>query len=270
MAAQFQWHASSTSGTKKLENDDSWAVFSAGMTGSENLPPAGTANNTEKDIIFAVSDGMGGGNAGYLASSLILQNISQIIPKTFKAAAQGFHPDYLEQLELAVDKIHTEINTAGETNPAHKGMGATLTLAWFTPENLYLAHIGDSRLYLHRNGITTQLSLDHTLVWKKLQRGEITEMQYRAHPRRSVLYQVVGAGNRNVKPQIAAIPYQSGDQFMLCSDGINDGVWEKHIHAAFINQHSDKDPTTIHNSLLTRALENDGTDDTTIITLAVT
>ncbi|MGJ8657264.1 MAG: PP2C family protein-serine/threonine phosphatase [Akkermansiaceae bacterium] len=268
MAANFQWHASSTSGTKKPENDDSWAVFSAGMTGSENLPSEGTISNAEKDIIFAVSDGMGGGNAGYLASSLILQNISQIIPQTFKAAAQGFHPDYLEQLELAVEKIHAEINAAGDKNEAHTGMGATLTLAWFTPENLYLAHIGDSRLYLHRDGLTTQLSLDHALVWKKLQRKELSEIQYRSHPRRSVLYQVVGAGNRNVKPQIAAIPYQPGDQFMLCSDGITDGVWEKNIHSAFLKQ--GPDPATVHQSILTRALENDGTDDTTMINLTVT
>ena len=266
MSSNFHWHASSTSGTKKPENDDSWAVFSAGMTGSENLSPSGSIGNADKDIIFAVSDGMGGGNAGYLASSLILEHITKIIPQTFKSAAQGFHPDYLEQLELAIEKIHTEINSAGEKNEAHKGMGATLTLAWFTPENLYLAHIGDSRLYLHRDGVTTQLSQDHTLVWNKLQRGEITEMQYRAHPRRSILYQVIGAGHRNAKPQIAAIPYQSGDQFMLCSDGIIDGTWQKNIHAAFLNKDS---PTDTHNTILSQALENDGTDDTTIITINV-
>ncbi len=266
MAVNFQWHASSTSGSKKPENEDSWAVFSAGSSGSETLPPAASYSNDQQDIIFAISDGMGGGNAGHLASSLILENITKIIPQTFRAAAQGFHPDYLEQLELAIEKIHSSINQTSEDTPAHKGMGATLTLAWFTPENLYLAHIGDSRLYLHRDGITTQLSKDHTLVWNKLQRGEITEMQYRAHPRRSILYQVIGAGHRNAKPQIAAIQYQPGDQFMLCSDGIIDGTWNKNIHAAFLNQAT---PTKTHNSILATALENAGSDDTTIITLAI-
>ena len=268
MSANFQWLASSTSGTKKPENDDSWIVFSAGMHGSENLPPAGTFNNEQQDIIFAVSDGMGGGKAGYLASKLILENISNIIPKTFYAAAQGFNPNYLEQLELAIGNIHTAINEAAELNPDHKGMGATLTLAWFTPENLYLAHVGDSRLYLHRNFQTQQLSEDHSFVWKKLQRKELTEYQYRAHPRRSVLYQVVGGGHRNVKPQIAAIPYQAGDQFLLCSDGIIGGIWEKHIHSAYLSQDSNLE--TIHHKILTRSLENDGTDDSTLITLSVT
>lgn len=267
MAANFHWLASSTSGTKKPENDDSWIVFSAGIKGAENLPPAGKFNNEQQDIIFAVSDGMGGGNAGYLASRLILENISHIIPKTFKAAAQGFNPNYLEQLELAIGNIHTAINEAAEQNPDHKGMGATLTLAWFTPENLYLAHVGDSRLYLHRDGQTQQLSEDHSFCWKKLQRQELSEYQYRAHPRRSALYQIVGGGHRNVTPQIAAIPYQAGDQFMLCSDGITDGLWEKNIHAAFLSQ--DSNPETTHHTILTRALENAGTDDTTLITLSI-
>ncbi len=267
MADRFQWLASSTSGSKKPENDDSWIVFSAGMDGSKNLPPAGTFHNDQQDIIFAVSDGMGGGNAGYLASRLILEKISNIIPQTFKAAAQGFRPDYLEKLQTAIEEIHTEINHAGELDSNCKGMGATLTLAWFTPENLYFAHIGDSRLYLHRANDTIQLSEDHTFAWKKLQRKEITEYQYRNHPRKSALYQVVGGGHRTVVPLIAAIPYQSGDQFMLCSDGVIGGVWEKHIHAAFMEQ--PPCPEKIHQTILTRALANDGTDDTTIITLSI-
>lgn len=267
MSKIFHWHASTTSGTKKPENDDSLIVFSAGMKGAEDLPTSGSFDNADKDIIFAVSDGMGGGNAGHLASRLILENISNIIPKTFKASAQGFHPDYLEQLEIALEMIHEAINEAGEKNEAHKGMGATLTLAWFTPENLYLAHVGDSRLYLHRNGETQQISDDHSFIWKKYHREEITEYQYRNHPRKASLYQVVGAGHRSVKPQIAAIPYKAGDHFILCTDGIIDGVWQKHIHSAFLKQGAH--PHLIHKNLLDRALDNDGTDDTTLITLTV-
>ena len=263
----FHWKASSVSGTKKPENDDDFTVFSSGIKGSNNLPSEGSFTNDREDIIFAVSDGMGGGNAGHLASALILQHLSDIIPQTFKAAAEGFHPDYLEQLEVIIEKIHTEINTTAAKDESHHGMAATLTLAWFTPENLYLSHVGDSRLYIHRNEKTKQLTDDHTLIWKKYNRGEITEMQLRSHPRRSVLYQVVGAGNRAPRPQIEAIPYQKGDQFILCTDGIIDGVWEKHIKASFMNlPHS---PSKLHDNLLEHALQNAGSDDTTIITLSI-
>ncbi len=267
MSQRFHWSASSTSGTKKPENDDSWIVCSAGLDGIQTLGENNDSDLNNKDLIFAVSDGMGGGNAGYLASKLILENISELIPKTFRMAAQGFNPDYMEQLELQLERTHENINEQAAANPAHKGMGATLTLAWFTPENLYLAHIGDSRLYLHRDGETTQLSEDHTFTWKKLQRGELSEYKFRNHPRRSALYEVIGAGHRNIRPMISAIPYQAGDKFLICSDGLVDGLWEKHIHAAFTS--STIDMNELREKLLTRALENDGADDTTLITLEI-
>ncbi len=267
MANNFQWKASSVSGTKKPENDDDWAIISCGINGSTNLHSEGKFSNTDEDIIFAVSDGMGGGNAGHLASALILEHLSEIIPHTLKAAATGFHPDYLELLELAIEKIHTEINLAAAKDEAHHGMAATLTLAWFTPGNLYLAHVGDSRLYFHRSGETRQLTDDHTLVWKKFNRGEITEMQMRRHPRRSVLYQVVGAGNQSPTAQIGSVPYQAGDQFILCTDGIIDGAYQKHIDAAFVNHINE--PESLHDDLLDTALRNSGYDDTTIIAISV-
>lgn len=267
MNLHFHWSASSTSGTKKDENDDSYIVFAAGMNGCDILDSDGTAELDTRDLIFAVSDGMGGGNAGYLASQLILENISQLIPSTFRLAAQGFNPDYLEQLVIQLEKTHDKINETAAQDEAHKGMGATLTLAWFTPENIYLAHVGDSRLYRHRDGKTEQLSEDHSFIWKKLKRGELTEYKYRHHPRKAALYEVIGGGHRNIRPMVAAIPYQAGDQFLICSDGLIDGLWEKHIHKAFNTSHGDM--SKLRETLLDRALENDGTDDTTLITLKI-
>jgi len=267
MSHRFTWSASSTSGTKKPENDDSWIVCSAGLDGSQTLASDGESELDSRDLIFAVSDGMGGGNAGYLASKLILENISKLIPKTFRLAAQGFNPDYLDQLILQLEKTHEKINEQAALDEKHKGMGATLTLAWFTPENLYLAHVGDSRLYLHRDGKTVQLSEDHSFIWKKLIRGELTEYKYRHHPRKAALYEVIGGGHRNIKPMVAAIPYQAGDKFLICSDGLIDGLWEKHIHVAFSSEQ--ESIQSLRETLLERALENDGSDDTTLITLEI-
>lgn len=267
MSYRFSWSAASISGTKKPENDDSWIVCSAGLQGSQILPSDGHSLLDSKDLIFAVSDGMGGGNAGCLASKLILENISLLIPKTFRLSAQGFNPDYLDQLITQLEKTHQKINEQAELDEKHKGMGATLTLAWYTPENLYLAHVGDSRLYLHRDGETVQLSEDHSLAWKKLKRGELTEYKYRNHPRKAALYEVIGGGHRNIKPMVAAIPYQLGDKFLICSDGLIDGLWEKHIHSAFLSHRESTQSLRQH--LLEKALENDGSDDTTLITLHI-
>ncbi|MFC5050367.1 PP2C family protein-serine/threonine phosphatase [Rubritalea spongiae] len=261
--ATFQWSAHSQSGSRKKENDDSFLVFSAGINGARELAPHFQQSIDKEDLIFAVSDGMGGGNAGYLASSLILQSLTFLIPKTFKSAAQGFHPDYLELLEAQVKEVHDTINEKADTSKDFEGMGATLSLAWFTPENLYIAHAGDSRIYLHRNGETSQITEDHTFAWRKLQRGEINERQYRFHPRRSALYEVIGGGHRKINPSVAAVSYQPGDRFLLCSDGLIDGLWEKHIHSA-LSKNPDS-TSAVADVLMNRAIDNDGSDDTTLI-----
>ena len=148
--------------------------------------------------------------------------MSEIIPETFKIAASGFFPDCLDHLADAIRSVHEHINEAAACDQT-RGMAATLALAWFTPENLYLANVGDSRIYLSRDGNLEQLSRDHTAAWGQWKRGEIPEIQYRTHPRRSALYEVIGGGHRSVCPHFAAVPYQPGDRFLICSDGLIDG-----------------------------------------------
>ena len=270
--ATLDWAAKSVSGSRKPINDDSWLAFASDINGASLLAQQGEHSLSSHDLVFAVSDGMGGGNAGDAASKLLLDVLSQVIPRTFKTAATGFHPDYLSHLNQAIQAVHLQINADAAANPSKSGMAATLALAWFTPENLYIANVGDSRIYLHRgantpDAATEQLTEDQTYTWKKMHRGEITERAFRAHPRRSVLYEVVGRGRRNVRPVVAAIPYQPGDQFLICSDGLVDGLWQKYIHSEFLK--NPDSTTALAEALMSRAIANDGTDDTTLITIAV-
>jgi len=270
-APTIEWSARSQSGSRKPVNDDSWLAFASDLRGATLLEKEGSHSLSDQDLIFAVSDGMGGGNAGDAASKLLLKTLSAIIPETFKTAAMGLHPDYFSHLEKAIAAVHEEINLSAEADESKKGMAATLALAWFTPENLYFANAGDSRLYVHREqddkAETKMLTLDHTFAWRKMNRGEISEREFRAHPRRSALYEVVGGGHQSVNPNIAAFSYRPGDRFLICSDGLIDGLWEKNIHAAFSNN---RDSTSaLADSLMSRAIDNDGTDDTTLITLSL-
>jgi len=266
-ASTLSWSADSVSGSRKPVNDDSWLVFASDIHGATLLEKEGEHSLSNHDLVFAVSDGMGGGNAGDAASKLLLEVLSKLIPRTFKSAAQGFHPDYLNHLNQAVQAVHLAINAEAAEDPKKKGMAATLALAWFTPENLYVANVGDSRIYLHHESETRQITEDHTFAWRKMQRGEISERQFRAHPRRSALYEVIGGGHPKVNPSVACVPYHSGDRFLLCSDGLIDGLWQKHIHSAFLkNPDSTRE---LAQALMARAISNDGTDDTTLITLAV-
>jgi protein phosphatase len=254
------------SGSRKPRNDDSWIVFSSDIKGATKLGDTGEASISTLDLVFAVSDGMGGGNAGDLASSLILERMAAIIPETFRAAAAGFFPDSIAHLQQALKEVHEHINEAACAADDIKGMAATLALAWFTPENMYLANVGDSRIYRSRDGKLEQLSKDHTLAWSQWKRGEIKEIQYRSHPRRAALYEVVGGGYAQVHPHFSALPYQSGDRFLICSDGLVDGVWERHISDELA---TDSEPQEICGNLLKRAIDNSGTDDTTLVVIRI-
>lgn len=263
----LHWASLSHNGSKKPRNDDSLMAFASSPAGAEPLPEHGSRSLAEHDLVFAVSDGMGGGNAGDIASSTLLQQMSEIIPETFKAAAAGFFPDSLAHLGQAIRSVHEKINAVSSGCEQRNGMAATLALAWFTPENLYLANVGDSRIYRSRAGVLEQLSRDHTSAWGQWKRGEITEIQYRVHPRRAALYEVVGAGHARVNPHFAAVPCLPGDRFLICSDGLIDGLWERHISNSLSSK--DQEPANIAQTMLRRAVENSGLDDTSLIVITI-
>ncbi|MBC7979452.1 MAG: serine/threonine-protein phosphatase [Armatimonadetes bacterium] len=258
------WAGASLSGSRKPRNDDAWIAFSSNLNGAMKLGASGENSMASQDMVFAVSDGMSGGKAGNMASALILDRMAIVIPETFKSAAAGFFPDSISHLKEAVKDVHEHINAAAQED--QQGMSATLALAWFTPENMYLASVGDSRIYLSRGGKLEQLSKDHTAAWAQWKRGEIQEIQYRCHPRRAALYEVVGGGHENVCPYFAAIPYQTGDRYLVCSDGLIDGVWERQICNALADS---KTPHEACNNLLKRSMDNSGIDDTTLVVIDI-
>ncbi len=265
--AILHWSAFTHSGSRKPRNDDSLIVFASGPNGAETLANHGSLSLSDHDLVFAISDGMGGGNAGNIASATILQQMAEIIPETLKAAASGFYPDSLTHLGYALRFVHEHINAAAIGCEEKSGMAATLALAWFTPDNLYLANVGDSRIYLSRGGILEQLTRDHSSAWSQWKRGEMSEIQYRNHPRRAALFQIVGGGHPNVHPHFAAVPYQTGDRVLICSDGLIDGLWERHISEALANCPENPESTAI--TLLQRAIDNAGIDDTSLLVITV-
>lgn len=264
----FRWASLSLSGTKKTLNDDALLLFSASPGAMQTLMNEGETSMLDTDLLFGVSDGMGGGNAGNIASTILLDELSRIIPITFHAAASGLRPDYLEYLSRTVQDVHSALNECGQVHEEWSGMSATLTLAWFTPDNMYFAHVGDSRLYLCRDREITQISEDHTFAWKQWKRGQLTEFSYRNHPRRSALYEVIGGGHNWVSPLVGLCDYKPGDRFLLCTDGLIDGLWERHIHE-YLNDKS-KAPSDVIQLLAQHSFDINSHDDKTLIVIDVT
>lgn len=146
-------------------------------------------------------------------------------------------------------------------------MEATLSMCWFTPGWMYFGHIGDTRIYYlpaDGKGIK-QLSHDDTHVGWLLRNGQINDREARCHPRRNVLQKALGGGNQFVQPQIGAVGYEPGDMFLLCSDGLVEGLYDTYIldilrpakpHAADVN------PARL---LVDQSVANDGRDNTTAL-----
>ncbi len=202
---------------------------------------------------------MGGGKAGEFGSRLILSWIRKYARELYETLHES---DDASPLNDLLRNAHQGLNALAMEDPNLKGMGATVTLAWITPAKLHLAHIGDSRLYLHRPGETRQLSKDHSLAFSQWKSGQISELQYRQHPRRGALYDVLGAGHPKIHPQIDSHPLQDGDRLLLCTDGVVDGLWESGIRAEL----SREEPANqVTHALLHRARQTSADDDATLI-----
>lgn len=166
--------------------------------------------------LLAVADGMGGHVGGEVASSAAIAAVAYLdheCPSELGAAA-----------EAGIRKANQRLRELVEQDPSLAGMGTTLTLMLWDGPRVALAHIGDSRAYLLRNGDLYQITYDHTLVQTLLDDGRITPEEAARHPHRSILLQVLDGGD-NTDPDLSLRDAEVGDRYLLCSDGLS-GVVE--------------------------------------------
>lgn len=180
--------------------------------------------NDKQNLIAVVADGMGGHNAGEVASKMACDLLIDYCILNWKQDT----PEKL--LQKAFMKANQEIELAGNSNSEQHGMGTTATSVIIQRDVCYIGHIGDSRVYLLRNGLLTQLSTDHTLVNQMFEGGEITEKERDNHPMKNVLLQALGT-RPTIQPQIPSEGWaiHEGDRLFLCSDGIYDALSEEEI-----------------------------------------
>ena len=149
-------------------------------------------------------------------------------------------------------------------------MGATLSLCWVRPGRVYFAHVGDSRIYhLPSAGGIQQLSHDHTHVGWQQRQGELGETEARNHPGRNGLQQVLGGKNQNLNPQFGAVGFEAGDSFLICSDGLVEGLWDSGMQRLIRNPSKDA-PADVAERLVTEAVQTDGKDNTTALVFEMT
>jgi serine/threonine protein phosphatase PrpC len=161
--------------------------------------------------LLVIADGMGGAAAGDVASATAVQ--------TLRRLDESPKADLLETLAGAIHRAGDRLTEISEDDPSTDGMGTTITAALFDGERIGLAHLGDSRGYLYRDGHLTRITRDHTFVQGLIDEGRITEEEAQRHPHRSLLLRVLQA-NGDSDPDLSVIEMRAGDRLLLSSDGI--------------------------------------------------
>ena len=200
------------------------------------------------------------------ASRLAVEQITTLLPRSFHQSAAGLSSGFADVLGELFVKVHRAMKYWGSSYEECAGMEATLSLCWFTPGWMYFGHVGDSRIYYlpARGTGLRQLSHDDTYVGWMFRNGQLNEREARTHPRRSVLQKALGGGNQFVDPQVGAVGYESGDCFLLCTDGLVGGLYDAQIEEFLRTTQSEGDGNPA-SRLVDLSVSNDGRDNTTAL-----
>jgi protein phosphatase len=267
----LRWFARTDRGKVRANNEDSFMGLQFDANEMFHLGKIGDAPTAHMDFVFAVSDGMGGALAGEFASKIVVEKTGTFLPRLFRQSASGLSSGFSDVLTELFERIHKALTYVGNSYDECRGMEATLSLCWFTPKWMYYAHIGDSRLYYLPVGSEEikQLTQDDTHVGWLFRNGKINEREARCHPRRSVLQKALGGNNQFVEPQVGAVGYEPGDIFLLCTDGLTDGLYNSHLVEILRSQ--DLKTTTFNPAerLVDESLDRSGRDNTTALVIHV-
>ncbi len=257
-------------GRYRQNNEDTFLAMTLDGHGVSYLGKEGELTSPGPDCIFAVSDGMGGAKAGEFASRVTVDQITKLLPKSFRIGAMGLAGGHVDLLGELFSTIHRELINLGRFYEECQGMGATLSLCWFTPDWMHFAHLGDSRIYyLPAIGGITQVSHDHSHVGWLRRSGKINEREARSHPGKNSLQHALGAGHQFVDPQVGSVGFRPGDRFLVCSDGLVDGLWDRNIEELLRTPTLAQSASTPAPRLIGESLEVSGRDNLTAVVIEV-
>lgn len=201
--------------------------------------------------LFAVADGMGGHEAGEIASEITVNTLAELAPSHLDA----------EGLTAAVEAANYNVMKAPRQGIGRDGMGTTLTATMLEGERLLIAQVGDSRAYLLHKGHLQQITRDHSLMADLIEAGQITPEEARVHPNRSVITRAIGS-DIHMRPDIYELNVDAGDRILLCSDGLSSMISNNAIESIMRRQ---SDAQHCADELVTAALENGGADNVTVV-----
>ena len=231
-------------GRRRSNNQDSRTV----------LPPSSPQQYRTRGWMFLVADGMGAHAAGELASAIAAERVPLVYEKT----AQRSPPLALRR---SIEQINGEINSKGESSPEFKGMGTTCSVLVLLPRGAILGHIGDSRIYRVRNGTIDQLSRDHSLVWELESAGGMSREEAAEAAPKNIITRSMGPHPHAEIDLEGPHPVESGDTFILCSDGLSGQASDEEIGLLA----SELEPRAAADAMVGLALVRGAPDNVTVI-----
>lgn len=257
--------AASHVGKVRSRNEDHYAVFKRQRTHRvllSSLPPDDLAIGDAQTYAMVVADGMGGMKSGELASRLALQTMVELAGHATSWVMKFTSLD-AQQLEQRVDayisRMHAVLKEHGELDPETKNMGTTWTSAHFIDGHAMIVHLGDSRAYLFRDGQLRQITRDETMAQTLIDAGVDPDSVQKF---RHILMNSLGAGSEEAHATVMPLELLSGDQILLCSDGLTDMVTDDEIAAVLRGAES---PQAACDTLIELALEHGGRDNVTAV-----
>jgi protein phosphatase len=204
--------------------------------------------------LLAIADGMGGHAAGEVASAIVISTLAPL-----DAAPAGL--DMLQALAGVIADANAALKEIAQADPSTEGLGTTLTAMLWSGEDVALCHIGDSRGYLLRDGVLRQITHDHTLVQSLVDEGRLTPEAAAGHPQRSLVMRALQS-SVPAEPDLTMLKAQSGDRYLLCSDGLSDVVTDETIGKT-LTELTDLDQAV--DQLVDLAIRSGGPDNITCV-----
>ncbi|MBW6409787.1 Stp1/IreP family PP2C-type Ser/Thr phosphatase [Clostridium weizhouense] len=205
--------------------------------------------------IYVVADGMGGHNAGEVASKMAAEQIVKYVEEKFFSITKE------ELIESAIQKSNELIFEYSKTNQALNGMGTTVTACLITKDFIHIANVGDSSCLAVKDGKITKITKDHSLVQELIDSGSITEEDAINHPKKNIITRALGTG-RKVDVDIFPLKSNQYDLYILCSDGLTNELTNEEI-LSIINEENDYNNAA--NRLVNLAKEKGGRDNITVL-----
>ncbi|MEJ1239290.1 Stp1/IreP family PP2C-type Ser/Thr phosphatase [Chryseolinea sp. T2] len=260
--ARISITASTDTGRVRAHNEDNFIVCSD--LGSRSwVMKEGWRDWSNSGCLLVLADGMGGANAGEIASSIAVESI--------RGYFSSVTPDLLDQesarkqhILASVSVAHEKIVERAKSSDAFQGMGTTIVVAWAVQGKLYVCWCGDSRAYKYDVNGLRQITKDHSLVWELVEAGKLTPEEADVHPDNNIITQSLGDTRTTPRPDMIVENLNAGDKVLLCSDGLNNMVDAKTI-AEVLSSNSSL--SQISKRLIQLANEHGGKDNVTVIIL---